>query len=273
MVQIILATGEGRHLLRVMRNIVLTGLGIIIPVVVTAYIIWFIIDVLSGILGPFVDLLEWVGIVAFFERREVFALLIETGLYDNVIGVLSEIIAILTFVALVLAIGFFARHQYGELIISLFDFVISSIPGIGAVYQSLREVGDIVLNETAEEFEAVKLVELLSEETYVIAFKTNPAPDVVANGAGHQQMETLFIPMAPNPVTGGFLTYIPADRVHDVDLTIDEAVRAILTSGIANDQDAVYPPTVEDITGSDPIGEVIDPSVDHQHDTENRTDE
>ena len=46
---------------------------------------------------------------------------------------------------------------------------------------------------------------------------------------------TLFVPMAPNPVTGGFLVYVPTDRVVDVDLSVDQAVQAILTSGIGTD--------------------------------------
>jgi len=81
----------------------------------------------------------------------------------------------------------------------------------------------------------VKLLELLSEETYVIAFQTNPSPDPVTEATDEDDMMTLFVPMAPNPVTGGFLVYVPTDRVVDVDLSVDQAVQAILTSGIGTD--------------------------------------
>ena len=46
---------------------------------------------------------------------------------------------------------------------------------------------------------------------------------------------TLFVPMAPNPVTGGVLVYVPTDRVVDVDPSTDQAVQATLTSGIGTD--------------------------------------
>jgi uncharacterized membrane protein len=51
-------------------------------------------------------------------------------------------------------------------------------------------------------------------------------------------MVTMFIPMAPNPVTGGFLTYVPESQVYDIDMTIEEGVRSILTSGVATGEGA-----------------------------------
>jgi hypothetical protein len=46
-------------------------------------------------------------------------------------------------------------------------------------------------------------------------------------------MVTLFMPMAPNPVMGGFVIHVERDRVIDIDLTVEEGVRSIVTSGVA----------------------------------------
>jgi hypothetical protein len=46
-------------------------------------------------------------------------------------------------------------------------------------------------------------------------------------------MVTLFMPMAPNPVMGGFVIHVSRDRVVDVDLTVEEGIRSIVTSGVA----------------------------------------
>lgn len=48
-------------------------------------------------------------------------------------------------------------------------------------------------------------------------------------------MTTLFLPLAPNPVMGGFLTHVPDERVMPVDMTVREAARIIITSGIGAD--------------------------------------
>ncbi|KPN30464.1 hypothetical protein SY89_01199 [Halolamina pelagica] len=62
-------------------------------------------------------------------------------------------------------------------------------------------------------------------------------------------MVTLFVPMAPNPVTGGFLTYVPRERVFDIDMTIEDGVRSILTSGVATGKGATAkdPLSMDDI--------------------------
>ena len=233
---------HGWKVLRLLKNVVLTGLAIVLPLFVTLYIIWFVIGWIGQILRPIVRLLEDAGIIGFFRRRELIVFLLETGIYGDVIGFLSEIIAVLLFVLIIIAVGTAARYRHGEFLVSTFDYLIASIPAIGTVYQTLRRVGNMVLETTAE-FEAVKLIELLSEDTYVIAFQTNPSSVAVAEATGHEDMVTLFVPMAPNPVTGGFLVYVPSDRVIDVDLSVDEAVRMILTSGIAReDPEPTSPP-------------------------------
>ena len=224
-----------RSVLRPIRDVFLTGLAIIVPLALTFYVIWFVITGLRSVLLPVVRLLENLEIIDFFRSGELIRFLLEAGVYGDVYSFLSEAIAVLLFLILVMSIGAFARYRYGEFLVDVFDYLIGSIPGIGTVYQTFRRVGTMVVGERTSEFEAVKLVELLSEETYVIAFQTNPSPDPVTEATGEDDMMTLFVPMAPNPVTGGFLVYVPTDRVVDVDLSMEEAIQAILTSGIGTD--------------------------------------
>jgi uncharacterized membrane protein len=46
-------------------------------------------------------------------------------------------------------------------------------------------------------------------------------------------MVTLFMPMAPNPVMGGHVVHVPTSRVYDIDMTVEEGLRSIVTSGVA----------------------------------------
>ncbi|WP_123620766.1 DUF502 domain-containing protein [Halorubrum sp. CSM-61] len=226
----------GKGAIQTLEKIILTGLAIVIPLLLTLYFIWFVIGRIRQSLGPVVGMLETAGVIGFFRRRALIAFLLETGVYTDVIGFLSEIIAILLFLFLIVAVGAVARYRYGEALVNVLDYLIASIPGIGTVYQTLRRVGNLVLGDDVDNFEAVKLVEMLSEDTYLIAFQTAAPPDAVDEATGSEEMITLFVPMAPNPVTGGFLVYVPRDRVFDVDLTVDDAVRAILTSGLATEE-------------------------------------
>ena len=50
-------------------------------------------------------------------------------------------------------------------------------------------------------------------------------------------MISLFLPMGPNPVMGGFVIYVARDRVHDIDIGVNEGLQAIITSGVTISDD------------------------------------
>jgi len=81
----------------------------------------------------------------------------------------------------------------------------------------------------------VKLVEFPHDDVYVLGFETNRSPMPVQAAANVDGMTTLFLPLAPNPVMGGFLAHIPDERVRDLEMSVEAAVSVIITSGIATD--------------------------------------
>jgi len=249
------APGEaGQSLYEGTLDVVMTGIAIIVPFVVTLYVLDLVLGFVINALHPFAELLQWFGVVEAFRRVELVRLLIEMNIYTLVIGVLAELVAVVVLVAVVLAVGSVGRNRYGERIIDYVDLAIAAIPGVGTVYKSFRRMGDVMLDEGSENFREVRLVECLGEELYVLGFETSISPDAVGDAAGHEEMVTMFLPMAPNPVTGGFLTYVPRDRVVDVDMTVEEGIRSILTSGVATDERAAGP---SDLSLAD-IGTVAD---------------
>jgi uncharacterized membrane protein len=60
-------------------------------------------------------------------------------------------------------------------------------------------------------------------------------------------MTTLYLPMAPNPVMGGHVIHVPIERVCDVDMSVEEGVQSIVTSGVAVDE-------TEDAAVADSVG-------------------
>lgn len=216
----------------------LTGIAITIPMVVTVYVLSLGLEFINNALGPVIDLLQWLGIIEQVESVHLIRLLIDLELYAFVIDFLTELIAITILFAVIMVIGTFGRNRYGERIISYVDLAIASIPGVGAVYKSFRRMGDVMLNEEAENFQSVKMVRCLGENMYVLGFKTSDAPPTIEDSIDHDEMVAMFLPLAPNPVTGGFLTYVPESDVFDIDMTIEEGVRSILTSGIATGEGA-----------------------------------
>jgi len=215
------------------QQTLLTGIAITIPVIVTLYIPTVALDFVSGALDPFIALLRWFGIIEQFERVRFVSLLIEVGIDPYVVDFFTELVTLLVLFLLVAAIGTVGRNRYGERLIDAFEFVITSIPGVGTVYKSFRRMGDVMLDEGGENFQDIKLVQCFGEDVYVLGFVTSESPETIETSTGHDDMVSMFLPLAPNPVTGGLLTYVPESDVYDIDMTVEEGVRSILTSGVA----------------------------------------
>ena len=211
----------------------LTGFVIIIPFVVLIFLFDMAFRFVRGALEPVIRVLRWAGVIRMANFGFLGDLLIEIGFYRDVYGVFTELVAVIVLIGLIVVLGVFGSFRVGEATVEYIDGRISRIPGIGSIYRSLRRMGDIVLETGLENFQSVKLVEFPDEDLYSLAFETNRAPDSVSAATDNEDMATMFVPLAPNPVMGGFLVHVPRERVIDVDMTVEQAARSIVTSGIA----------------------------------------
>ncbi|PSQ09734.1 hypothetical protein BRC93_12245 [Halobacteriales archaeon QS_5_70_15] len=235
----------------------MTGIAIIVPFVITVYILDAALDFVAGALQPFVDLLKWLGMIEAFQRINAIKFLIRIDVYSRVIGFLGELFALIVLLGIIVVVGSLGQHRYGERLIGYIDLAVSAIPGIGTVYKSFRRMGDVMLDDTSENFEEVRLVRCLGEDIYMLGFETGQPPEAAVDATGHEDMVTMFLPLAPNPVTGGYLTYVPRSQVYDVDITIEEGVRSILTSGVAADDQAAMIPDDHAFSEIDRLQDVV----------------
>ncbi|WP_372912782.1 DUF502 domain-containing protein [Salinigranum sp.] len=249
------AVEAGKSAYETALEVLLTGFAILLPVVITVYLVNMTLDLVTDALVPVIDILRWVGVIERLSDAGIAQFMVQAGLYSTVTDFYTELITVAVLLAVVVAVGTVGHNRYGEMVIDYVDLAITSIPGVGTVYGSFRRMSDAMLDQGADEFREVKLVECLGDELYVIGFETGPSPDSVSDATGHDGMVTMFLPMAPNPVTGGFLTHVPRSRVHDVDMTIEEGIRSILTSGVAtgNEDDRTQVPSMEDLKAATDI--------------------
>jgi len=213
-------------------DVILTGIAVILPLVITVYILDAVMAILVSVLDPVVRALVFFEVVTIVENSPVIEALRVLGLYRSVASFLAQLVALVLLVVIVVGLGILGRHRYGDRLIEYFDSVFMAVPGIGTVYKSFRRMSEVMLESEMENFRSVKLVEFPREGTYVIGFETARPPLGVRDSVGVDDMVTLFLPLAPNPVMGGFLTHMPGDRVMDVEMTVEEGVRNIITSGI-----------------------------------------
>lgn len=199
-----------------LRDALTTGAAVVLPILVTIFALNFAVSTLGGLLEPAVVVLN----------RSVFA----GGQFSPLT---VELAALLVVLLSFLVTGLVAKSDVGQH--SIYPRVegwIASIPVVGPVYTSVDELGEMFLDSDTESFQEVKVVEYPSEGSYSLAFVTADRPTAVNAAVGDRDLVTLFRPMAPNPM-GGFLIHVPRDRVYDTDLSIDEGLQAVLSTGAA----------------------------------------
>lgn len=203
----------------IVRQALITGTAIVVPFVVTVIVLSILLGYIRGALTTLVTAIGYVYPAAGTDRTVTIAI---------------QIIAPILLFCYILLVGLFVNATvYGEKAVDLFDAVMSAIPGVGSVYDSFRQMGDIVLESEGQNFRDVKLVEFPDDGAYTLGFVTTETPETLAGPAGHDRMYTMFLPLAPNPVMGGHLVHLPADKVIDVDMTVEEGIQAVVTSGVA----------------------------------------
>lgn len=199
----------------VLRTSLVTGAAVVVPLLITVVVLVLVASLVSDAIGPFVVALSWLPV--------------EIG--DQL---LLEIATLCILLLAMLVVGYVsAYHSSHVRLVGRIERFIESVPGVGAVYKSFNQMSKLLVDSDSQSFKEVVLVEYPTEGSYVIAFRTGTPSDAVADATGHDEMVTLFMPMGPNPVLGGFVLHVSADRVRDVDLTVEEGIRSIVTSGVA----------------------------------------
>lgn len=191
----------------------LTGIGLPVPLIVTVIVVLFFANFLGNFLTP----------VARLFRDAL-------GLGTSYDVLILEALTIVTMLGFVLLTGLVAEATSGRRTERTFDAAMARIPALGSVYTSVNEMSDILLSTDSESFQEVSLVEYPTEGSYTVAFLTADTPDHIADAVGSTEMVTLFMPMAPNPVMGGYVVHVSVDRVYEVDMTVEEGLRSIVTS-------------------------------------------
>jgi uncharacterized membrane protein len=118
------------------------------------------------------------------------------------------------------------RNVCGEYLVRLTEKLASQIPIVSSVHNGVRQVLRMVFT-TNKSFQEVVLVEYPRRDCWSVAFVTNRQP---AHGVFTQEILTLFIPTTPNP-TSGYVFVVPENEVKYLDLTIDEAVKFVISLG------------------------------------------
>lgn len=195
-----MASSLARKFLKQVRNNILAGIFLIIPVGGSLFIVYKLLDWADKAL-PTVLGMHWAS-----------------GL-----GILISLM-----VAYLL--GLLAKNWVGKKIIATGNAIIVSIPFLSKIYLIIKQIIDTVTADKRKLFERAVLLEFPRKECFVIGLVTSGNNANFSTRAG-RKLVAVFVPHAPNP-TSGFLLYVPEEDCVDLDIPIESALKLVISGGI-----------------------------------------
>jgi len=147
---------------------------------------------------------------------------------------------------LIVLIGFLARHVLGGEVIRWWELMLRRVPVASNIYTAVKQLFEAIFSGGGahSRFRRVVLIEYPRKGLYALAFTTGTARGIVQS-ATPETMINCFVPTTPNP-TSGFYLLVPEREILDVDLTVEEAFKLVMSAGlVAPDtvSNAARPPT------------------------------
>lgn len=191
-----------------LRSYLLAGLVVWLPILVTIGVLRFIIDLLDNTLALIPNA---------YQPEQLL------GMHIPGLGVVLSLL-------LLLATGVFATNFLGQRLVSWGESLLARIPLVRSIYNAVKQVLNAVLSTNSEAFRKVLLIEYPRKGMWTIAFQTGAASTEINNKAS-DEMVSLFVPTTPNP-TSGFLLMLPKKDVTELNMSIDEALKFIISLGV-----------------------------------------
>jgi len=200
------------------RKYFISGLLVWLPLLVTLLVIKFLFDILSKSL-----------------------LLLPPKLQPDVlIGFHIPGIGVVLTLVVILGTGMIVANFIGRRLVAFGDSIMARIPLVRSIYTGVKQVTETVFTPGGQSFRKVLLVEYPCPGVWSVAFQTGEVAKDIEGKAGGEPMVSYFIPTTPNP-TSGFLMMAPKSRVKELDITVDQALKFVISLGVVQPGNGALP--------------------------------
>jgi uncharacterized membrane protein len=210
-----------------LKRYLLAGLLVWLPLVVT---IWVLHAVWGALDGLFLWVLTATQAVMPAESHAALEAL------RHIPGM--SVVAV--FLALLLT-GVFAANYFGQWALRQGGRIVQRIPIVKSIYSSVKQVSDTLFSSSGNAFREAVLVQYPRSGAWTIAFVTGkPSGEVAALLSGEHT--SVYVPTTPNPPSGFFLM-VPTADLRPLNMSVDEALKYIISMGV------VAPPPAAKVPG------------------------
>ncbi len=126
--------------------------------------------------------------------------------------------------------GLIATNFFGKRLILLWEAILARVPVVKSIYASVKQVSDTLFSDSGNAFRQAVLVQFPRQGAWTIAFVTGKPGGDVANHLPGDYV-SIYVPTTPNP-TGGYFLMMPRTEVIELDMSVDEALKYIISMGV-----------------------------------------
>ncbi|MDB5905114.1 MAG: hypothetical protein JWM26_3992 [Betaproteobacteria bacterium] len=190
------------------RRYLITGLLVWVPLVITVWVLTFLVGTMDQTL-----------------------LLLPAALRpEHWLGVYVPGMGVVLTLLVVFLTGLFTANIIGQRLVRFGERALARIPVVNSIYNGVKQVSDTLFSPGGQAFRKALLVQWPSPGMWTIAFMTGtPGGDVVNHLQG--DYISIYVPTTPNP-TGGYFVMVPRSAVIELEMTVDEALKYIISMGV-----------------------------------------
>ena len=198
------------------RRYIVAGLLVWLPLAITIWVLLWLLGLMDGVFSWLLTIGQHV---------------LPTGA-DASIEALRRVpfLGVVVMAFLLLATGVFVTNIFGQWWVRQWDRLLSRIPIVKSIYNSVKQVSDTLFSSSGNAFREAVLVQYPHHGSWTIAFVTGkPGGEVAAKLDGEHV--SLYVPTTPNP-TSGFFLMMPRVNVRPLQMSVDEALKYIISMGV-----------------------------------------
>jgi len=195
--------------MRFFRKYFIAGLLVWVPLGVTVLIIKLLVDMLDKVL-----------------------LLVPAEYQPEVLlGFKIPGFGVVVSVVVVFVTGMIVANLFGRQLIRLWEAMLSRIPLVKGIYSAVKQLLETLVSPSGKSFRKVLLVEYPRPGCWSLAFQTSEELGEVSQKKQPGPEVAVFIPTTPNP-TSGFLLFLPRQDIVELDMSVDEGLKMLLSFGM-----------------------------------------
>jgi len=194
-------------------------MGTLKKYLIAGILVWLPLGVTVLVVKLFVDLMDQTLLLIPVDYRP-----------EQLLGFALPGLGVILSVAIILLTGMIAANLLGGKLVAFWEMILSRIPLVRSVYSAVKQLTETLFSSSGQSFRKVLMIEYPRKGLWTLAFQTGTDMGEAQKKTG-EDVVSVYVPTTPNP-TSGFFLMIPKKDVIELDMSVDEGLRMIISMGV-----------------------------------------